>query len=221
MFDSLPPHGLQHSRPSCPSSTPRVHLNTRPLSQWCHPTNLSSVVPFSSCAWSFQESGSFQMSQLFASGGQSIGVSLQHQSHISPSPNSSNSVLHFSKTVYCSLFFYSPLSFMLHNLYSSIFKFIDSFCCQLKSTTESLYSLFSFKSSLTWLAFLFSASSHSLFAPLFSLHYLQLCVYLIVQGFPFSDWVFEGKDFPTLLCILIVQRSFQVRKKKKQKTSAC
>ena len=69
------PHGLQHARPPCPSPTPGVHPNQRPLSWWCHPTISFSVVPFSSCPQSFPASGSFQMSQLFASGGQSIGVS--------------------------------------------------------------------------------------------------------------------------------------------------
>ena len=59
----------------CRSPTPRVHPNPRPLSRWCHPTISSSVVPFSSCPQSFPESGSFQISQLFTSGGQSIGVS--------------------------------------------------------------------------------------------------------------------------------------------------
>ena len=71
--DSMWPHEPQHERPPCPSPTPRVHPN--PLSQWCHPTISSSVVPFSFCSQSFPASGSFQMSQLFASGGQSIGVS--------------------------------------------------------------------------------------------------------------------------------------------------
>ena len=71
----LPPHDPQHDRPPCPSPTPRVHPNPCPLSQWCHPAISSSVVPFSSCPQSFPESGSFQMSQLFASGGQSTGVS--------------------------------------------------------------------------------------------------------------------------------------------------
>ena len=69
------PHGQQHARPPCPSPTPRVHPNPCPSSQWCHPAILSSVVPFSSCLQSFIASGSFQMSQLFTSGGQSIGVS--------------------------------------------------------------------------------------------------------------------------------------------------
>ena len=73
--DSLWPHGLQHARPACPSPTPGVYSNSCPLSQWCHPTISSSEVPFTSCPQSFPASGSFQMSQLFASGGQSIGVS--------------------------------------------------------------------------------------------------------------------------------------------------
>ena len=73
--DSLQPHGLQHTRPPCPSPTPGVYSNSCPLSQWCHPTISSSTVSFSSCPQSFPASGSFQMSQLFASGGQSIGVS--------------------------------------------------------------------------------------------------------------------------------------------------
>ena len=75
MSDSLWPHEPQHARPPCPSPTPRVHPNPCPLSQWCHPTISSSVVPFSSCPQSFPASGSFPMSELFASGGQSIGVS--------------------------------------------------------------------------------------------------------------------------------------------------
>ena len=73
--DSLGPHELQHSRPPCPSPTPRVHSNSRPSSRWCHPAISSSVVPFSSSPQSFPASESFQMSQLFASVGQSIGVS--------------------------------------------------------------------------------------------------------------------------------------------------
>ena len=75
MSDSLRPHGLQHTRPPCPSPTPGAYPNSRPSSQWCHPTISSSVIPFSSCLQSFPASGSFPMSQLFASGGQSIGVS--------------------------------------------------------------------------------------------------------------------------------------------------
>ena len=75
MSDSLWPHGLQHTRPPCPSPTPRAYSNSCPSSRWYHPTISSSVVPFSSCHQSFPASGSFQMSQLFASGGQSIGLS--------------------------------------------------------------------------------------------------------------------------------------------------
>ena len=75
MSDSLWPHELQHTRPPCLTPTPGAYPNACPLSQWCHPTISSSVVPFSSCPQSFPASGSFQMSQLFASGGQTIGVS--------------------------------------------------------------------------------------------------------------------------------------------------
>ena len=73
--DSLRPHEPQHARPPCPSPTPGVHPNPCPLSQWCHPTISFSVIPFSSCPQSFPASGSLQMSQLSASGGQNIEVS--------------------------------------------------------------------------------------------------------------------------------------------------
>ena len=75
MSHSLPPHEPQHARPPCPSPTPGVHPNSCPLSQWYHPTISSSAIPFSFCPQSFPASGSFQMSQLFTSDGQSIGVS--------------------------------------------------------------------------------------------------------------------------------------------------
>ena len=81
MSDSLWPHGLQHARPPCPSPTPRVYSNSCPLSQWCHPTISSFVIPFSSCLQSLPASGSFQMSQFFTSGGQSIGVSASASVH--------------------------------------------------------------------------------------------------------------------------------------------
>ena len=74
MSGSLQPHGLQHTRLPCPSPFPEACSNSFPSSRWCHPTNSSSVVPFSSCPQSFPAAGSFQMSQFFASGGQSIGV---------------------------------------------------------------------------------------------------------------------------------------------------
>ena len=76
MSDSLWPHGLQHARLPCPSLSPRVGSNSCPLSRWCCPTISSSVVPFSSCPQSFPASGSFPISQVFASGGQSIGASV-------------------------------------------------------------------------------------------------------------------------------------------------
>ena len=74
-FNSLRPHGLQHARPPCPSPTPGVYSNSCQLSCWCRPTIWSFVVSFSSCLQSFPASGSFQMSQFFPSGGQSIEVS--------------------------------------------------------------------------------------------------------------------------------------------------
>ena len=75
MSNSLWPHGLQHAGPPCPSPTPGVNSNSCPSSQWCQPTISSSVIPFSFCLQFFPASGSFPMSQFFASGGQSIGVS--------------------------------------------------------------------------------------------------------------------------------------------------
>ena len=75
MSDSFQPHESEHARPPCPSPTPRVHLNSRPLSRWCHPVISSSVVPFSSCPHSLPASESFPMSQLFAWGGQSTELS--------------------------------------------------------------------------------------------------------------------------------------------------
>ena len=75
LSDSLWPHESQHARPPCPSPSPRVHSDSCPLRWWCHPTISSSVVPFSSRLQSFLVSGYFPVSQFFASGGQSIGVS--------------------------------------------------------------------------------------------------------------------------------------------------
>ena len=75
LSDTLWCHGLQQTRPPCPSPTPGVYPNSCPLSRWCHSAISSSVVPFSSCLQSFPASGSLQMSQVFTSGGQSIGVS--------------------------------------------------------------------------------------------------------------------------------------------------
>ena len=81
MSDSLQPYGLQHVRPPCPLPSPRACLDTCQLSQWCHPTISSTVIPFSSCLQSFQASGSFPMSQLSSSSGQSWNFSFR----ISPS----------------------------------------------------------------------------------------------------------------------------------------
>ena len=75
MSDSLRPHELQHTRPPCPSPSPRVHSNSHPSSRWCHPAISSSVIPFSSCSQSLPASESLPMSQLFTWGGQSTGVS--------------------------------------------------------------------------------------------------------------------------------------------------
>ena len=75
LSDYLWPHGLQHTRLPCPSPTPGACSNSCPSSQWCHPTTSLSVIPFSSCLQSFPASGSFPVSQFFASGGQSIGAS--------------------------------------------------------------------------------------------------------------------------------------------------
>ena len=75
VFDPLQPHESQHTRPPCPSPTAGVHSNSHPSSWWCHPAISSSVVPFSSCPQSLPASESFPMSQLFAWGGQSTGVS--------------------------------------------------------------------------------------------------------------------------------------------------
>ena len=75
MSESLRPHELQHARPPCLSPTPGVHPNSCPSSRWCHPAISSSVVPFSSCPQSLIASESFPMNQLFARGGQSIGLS--------------------------------------------------------------------------------------------------------------------------------------------------
>ena len=75
MYNSLQPHESPHARPPCPSPTPGIHSNSGPSSRWCHPAISSSVVPFSSCPQSLLASESFPMSQLFAWGGQSTGVS--------------------------------------------------------------------------------------------------------------------------------------------------
>ena len=83
-LDSLQPRELQHTRRPCPSPTPEAYSNPCPSSRWCHPTISSSIIPFSSCLQSSLASGSFQMSQFFASGGQSIGVSVSALASLLP-----------------------------------------------------------------------------------------------------------------------------------------
>ena len=93
MSDSLQPHGLQQARFSCPSPTPRACSNSCPSSQWCYPNISSSVIPFYSCPQSFPASGSFPMSQLFTSGGQTHG---NFSFNISPS-NEYSGLISFRK----------------------------------------------------------------------------------------------------------------------------
>ena len=107
--DSLQPHGLQHTSLPCPSPTPGAYSNSCPLSRWCHPAISSSVIPFSSHLQSFQASGSFQISQFFASSGQRIGVSVSASDQISHSVLSNSLRPHelqhtniHSKNVQCS-----------------------------------------------------------------------------------------------------------------------
>ena len=121
---TLQPHGLQHTRLPCPSPSPRVCSNSCPLSQWCHPIISSYVFPFSSCLQSFPASGSFSVSQLFTSGGQSIGASAsasvlqmniqgwfplgltccpRDSQESSPAPQSKASVLASTSTILCTL----------------------------------------------------------------------------------------------------------------------
>ena len=126
MSYSLRPHELQHARPPCPSPTPGVHSDSRPSSQWCHPAISSSVVPFS-CPQSFPASGSFQMSRLFASGGQSIGVS------------ASTSVLPKNTQGWCPLGWIDGISLQSKGL-SRIFSSIRIWKHQFFSAQPSLWS---------------------------------------------------------------------------------
>jgi len=86
MSNSLRPHGLQHTRLPCPSLSPGAYSNSCPLSRWCHPAISSSVVPFSSCLQSFPSSGSFLMSQLFATGFCHTPLWIRHRYTLSPLP---------------------------------------------------------------------------------------------------------------------------------------
>ena len=97
MSNSLRAHESQHARPPCPSPTPRVHSDSCPLSQWCHPAISSSVIPFSSCPQSLPASDSFPVSQLFSWGGQSTGVSLLEPKSKAVSQNFIFCLLYFRK----------------------------------------------------------------------------------------------------------------------------
>ena len=127
MSNTLLPHRLQHTRPLSPLPIPRVYSNSCPLNRWCHPTISSSVVPFSSCLQYFPASRSFQIRQLFASGGQSIGVSastsvlpmniqdwcpLGHQDGLVGSPCSPGDSQESSSTPQFKSINYSVLSFL-------------------------------------------------------------------------------------------------------------
>ena len=125
--DSLQPHEPQHARPPCPSPTPGVHPNPCPLSQWCHPTISSPVVPFCSCPLSFPASGYFPMSQLFASGCQSTGVS------------ASTSVLPMNTQDWCPLGWTGWISLQSKGL-SRVFSNTTVQKHQFSSTQLSLYS---------------------------------------------------------------------------------
>ena len=99
LCDSLWPHRPQHTRPLCPSPTPGVYPNSCPLSRWCHPTISSSAIPFSFCPQSFPASGSFQMNQLCASSGQSIGVWLPSKWAKNWESETEGQCLHFALSV--------------------------------------------------------------------------------------------------------------------------
>ena len=130
MSDSLPPHGLQHARLLCPSPTPRAYSNSCPLSQWCHPTITSSVVPLALCLQSFPASGSFQMNLKFE-------------------------ILHIKKSKYWSF----SLSISPCNEYSGLISFrmdwLDLLAVQ--GTLKSLHQHHSSKISILWCSAFFTA----------------------------------------------------------------
>ena len=146
--DSLQPHEPQHARPPCPSPTPGVHPNPCPLSRWCHPAISSSVVLFSSCPQSFPVSGFFQMSQLFASGGQSIGVS------------ASTSVLPMNTHDWCTLGWAGWISLQskaLARVFSNTtVQKHQFFGAQLSSQSNSHIYTWPLESALSFIEFLFS-----------------------------------------------------------------
>ena len=127
MSNSLQPHEMQRARPPCPSPTLGVYSNPSPLSQWCHPTTSSSVIPFSSCPQPFPASEYFQMSQLFSSGGQNIGVSastsvppMNTQDGLVGSPCSPRDSQESSPTPQFKIIYSSELSFLYSQTLTSI-----------------------------------------------------------------------------------------------------
>ena len=132
MSDSLQPHELQHARPPCPSPTPRVYSNS-PLSWWCHPTISSSVIPFSSYLQSLPASGAFPVSQLYAWGGQSIGVSAS--ASVLPMNTQDWSLLGW--TGWISLAVQGTLKSLLpHHSSKTSIECINSSLCELMSKSE-------------------------------------------------------------------------------------
>ena len=149
MSNSLQPHELQHARPPCLSPTSRVHPNPCPSSWGCHPTISSSVVPFSSCPQSFPASGPFQMSQRFASGGQSNRVSASelvlpmnthYWSHLgwtgwipcSPKKSKESSSIRQFKSISSSVlsFLYSPTLTSIHDHWTNHSLDQTDLCCK-------------------------------------------------------------------------------------------
>ena len=135
MSDSLRPHGLQHTSRPCPSPTPRACSNSCASSQWCHPSISFSVIPISSCLQSFPASGSFLISQLFASGGQSFGAST---SAISPS-NEYSGLISFN-ILYNPTQILSPWSLQSSNLFQQ-WKWHDIFIYLFYTFIHSSYIL--------------------------------------------------------------------------------
>ena len=182
MSNSLRPRELQHARPLCPSPTPRVHPNSCPLSQWCHPTISPSVVPFSSCPQSFPASGSFQMSQLFTCSGQSTRVSasasvlpmniqdwsplewtgwisLQSKDSQEASPTPQLKSINSSALS----FLYSPILTSIHDHWKTIaltrWTFVDKVMSPLFNMLSSLVITFLPRTKYLWLSWLQSPSA--------------------------------------------------------------
>ena len=118
MSDSLPPHGLQHARLPCPSPSSGACSNSCPLSWWCYPTISSSIIPFS-CFQSLPASGSFPVSQLLVSGGQSIGASASVLSMNIQDSQESSPIPHFKRINYSALSLYGPILTSIHDYWKN------------------------------------------------------------------------------------------------------